>query len=284
MVRLEDEDRNKVTVTEHFTVVVVYAGAFDGWYRGQVRAHVAGSLKLKEPGEVHRDLRVHAPFTIQGAGFAPELVAAAADAMGLRGPVHFKAQAFAPGERAAHLAFAMHDALVRDDATEIERATLVAETLSEVVGSSPPPSGRAPQAVRRARAFLHDALAHKITLDDLADHAMLDKFHLVRAFRAEVGVPPYEYLTHLRVARARELLRHGVLVAVAAQAVGFYDESQLHRHFRRIVGVAPGAYAKSFASPGRVPAAPLRGDNANIAQASRRSVTHPLAYERTRSQ
>jgi AraC-like DNA-binding protein len=26
----------------------------------------------------------------------------------------------------------------------------------------------------------------------------------------------------------------------------FYDESQLHRHFRRIVGVAPGAYARSF--------------------------------------
>jgi AraC-like DNA-binding protein len=251
MLRVELEDRNKVTYAEHFTVVVVYAGAFDGWYRGGVRAHVAGSLKLKEPGEVHRDVRVHTPFTIQGAGFAPELVAAAADAMGLRGPVHFKAPGFAPGERATRLAFAMHDALVRDDATEIERATLVAETLSEVVGPSPPPSGRAPQAVRRARAFLHDALAHKITLDDLADHAMLDKFHLVRAFRAEVGLPPYEYLTHLRVARARELLRDGVLVAAAAQAVGFYDESQLHRHFRRIVGVAPGAYAKSFASSGR---------------------------------
>jgi AraC-like DNA-binding protein len=38
-----------------------------------------------------------------------------------------------------------------------------------------------------------------------------------------------------------------VLVAEAAQTVGFCDESQLHRHFRRIVGVAPGAYARSFA-------------------------------------
>jgi transcriptional regulator GlxA family with amidase domain len=100
--------------------------------------------------------------------------------------------------------------------------------------------------VRRARAFLHDAVADKITLDELAEHAALDKFHLVRAFRSEVGLPPYEYLTHLRVSRARELLRRGVLVAEAAQAVGFCDESQLHRHFRRIVGVAPGAYARSF--------------------------------------
>jgi AraC-like DNA-binding protein len=251
MLRVEHEDRTRVTYAEHFTVVVVYDGAFDGWYRGRVRTHVAGSLKLKEPGEVHRDVRVHAPFTLQGAGFAPALVAAAADAMGLRGALHFKAPGFGPGERATRLAFAMHDALVRDDATEIERATLVAEMLGEIVCTNPAVSGRAPRAVRRARAFLHDALASKITLDELAAHAALDKFHLVRAFRAEVGLPPYEYLTHLRVSRARELLQRGAIVAEAAQAVGFCDESQLHRHFRRIVGVAPGAYARSFAGAAR---------------------------------
>jgi AraC-like DNA-binding protein len=251
MLRVEHEDRTKTTYAEHFTVVVVYEGAFDGWYRRGVRTHVAGSLKLKEPGEVHRDLRVHAPFTLQGAAFAPELVAAAADAMGVRGSPHFKAPGFAPGERATELAFAMHDALVREGATEIQRATLVAETLSEIVGASPPSGERAPRAVRRARAFLHDALTDKITLDDLAEHAALDKFHLVRAFRSEVGLPPYEYLTYLRVSRARELLQRGVLVAEAAQAVGFYDESQLHRHFRRIVGVPPGVYARSFVSSER---------------------------------
>lgn len=251
MLRLEHEDRSKITYIEHFSVVVVYEGAFDGWNRGAERTHVAGSLKLQEPGEVHRSLRVHAPFTLQGAGFTAEFIAAAADALGLRGATHFRAHGFAPGEHATRLAFAMHDALVRADATEMERATLVTETLRELLCTSPFSSQKAPRAVRRARAFLHDALADKITLDDLAEHAAIDKFHLVRAFRSEVGLPPYEYLTHLRVSRARELLRRGVLVAEAAQAVGFYDESQLHRHFRRIVGVAPGVYARSFVRPGR---------------------------------
>src|SRR5882724_4395654 len=51
MLRVEHEDRARITYAEHFTVVVVYEGAFDGWYRGGVRTHVAGSLKLKEPGE-----------------------------------------------------------------------------------------------------------------------------------------------------------------------------------------------------------------------------------------
>ncbi len=249
MLRVEREDRVKTTYSEHFSVVVIYEGAFDGWYHGAVRTHVAGAIKLKEPGEVHRALRVHAPFTLQGAAFSTEVVAEAAAAMGLRGPVHFKAPGFDAGERATELAFAMHEALVRADAPEIERATLVAETLSELLSneSSVRRGGeRAPRAVRLARAFLHDALADKITLDDLADHAGLDKFHLVRAFRAEVGLPPYEYLTHMRVSRAKELLQRGALVAEAAQAVGFYDESQLHRHFRRIVGITPGRFSKSF--------------------------------------
>jgi AraC-like DNA-binding protein len=254
MVRLEHVDRAKTTYADNFMVVVVYAGAFDGWTHGGVRTHVAGSLKLNEPGEVHRAIQVHAPFTLQGAGFAAELVAAAADAMGVRGTSpHFRSSGFAPGERASRLAFAMHDALVREDATEIERATLVAETLSEIVCASPPSTTRtrAPRAVSRARAFLHDAIAEKITLDDLAAHAALDKFHLVRAFRSEVGLPPYEYLTYLRVSRARALLQRGIRVAEAAQTVGFCDESQLHRHFRRIVGITPGVYARSFGSSER---------------------------------
>src|SRR5438093_443944 len=82
--------------------------------------------------------------------------------------------------------------------------SVFAETLSEFVCPNPPSSRRAPLSVRRARACLHDGLADKITLDDVAEHAALDKFHLVRAFRSEVGLPPYEYLTHLRVSSARE--------------------------------------------------------------------------------
>lgn len=246
MLRVEREDRARVTYSEHFSLVVIYEGAFDGWYRGREHSLVAGSLKLKEPGEVHRDVRVYAPFTLQAAGFSPALMAEAADALGARGAVHFKAPSFRPGEPATRLAFALHAALVRADASELERTTRVSEALSAVVGRSPGPVKRAPLAVRRARELLHDAVPGKLTLDELADHARLDKFHLVRAFRAEVGLPPYEYLTYLRVSRARELLQGGATVAEAAQVVGFYDESQLFRHFRRIVGVTPGAYAKSF--------------------------------------
>lgn len=246
MLRLEHEDRIKTSCAEHFSVVVIYEGAFDGWYGGGVQTHVPGALKLKEPGEVHRGVRVHAPFTLQGAGIAAEQIAAAADALGVRGAPHFRAHAFGPDTHAAGLARAMHDALTSARATELARSTLVAETLAEIVGRRR--VRRSVRAVQRARAYLRETLSERVTLDALAEYAALDKFHLARAFRSEVGLPPYEYLTHLRVDRARVLLRTGVRVAEVAHAVGFYDESQLHRHFRRIIGVAPGEYARSFGS------------------------------------
>jgi AraC-like DNA-binding protein len=132
----------------------------------------------------------------------------------------------------------------------------VAETLGALLVEDTGEGGRrgverAPRAVRLARAFLHDAVAEKITLDELAIHAGLDKFHLVRAFRAEVGLPPYEYLTHVRVSRAKELLARGARVVDVAQAVGFCDQSQLHRHFRRIVGITPGSFSGSFGGRSR---------------------------------
>ncbi len=251
MVRVDDEDRERVSYASFFHAVVLLAGAFDGWYRGAVRAYVPGALKLKEPGEVHRQVRVHAPFTLEAVSFTEPAVRGVADALGLRGSLRFRAAVFGPTSREARLAAAMRRALVEHGGSVLERETRVTETLGSLLegdarAGAPRAERRAPLPVRRARSYLHDGLTERVTLDALALHAGLDKFHLVRAFKAEVGLPPYEYLTHARVARACELLRSGVRGAEVAQAVGFYDESQLHRHFRRIVGIAPGAFARSF--------------------------------------
>jgi AraC-like DNA-binding protein len=64
---------------------------------------------------------------------------------------------------------------------------------------------------------------------------------LIRGFRAAFGFTPHQYLTHLRLERARHLLRRGHDCGETAHAVGFYDQSQLNRHFVKHLGVTPGA-------------------------------------------
>ncbi|EYF07284.1 helix-turn-helix domain-containing protein [Chondromyces apiculatus] len=251
MFRLEDASRPLTTYSERYGVVVILQGAFDGWYQGGVRTFTAGALKLKEPGEVHRDVRLHAPVTLQGAGFTSEMVEEAAGLLGIRRPVHFVPVEPGRAPRATALAMAMHGALAARGPATLELEALVTETLTEVLATCTERGEvrvreRAPRAVRLARDYLRAHVSEPVTLDALAAHAGADKFHLMRAFRAELGVPPYEYLTHLRVARAAELLSTGMTGASAAQAVGLYDESQLYRHFRRILGTTPGKFARAM--------------------------------------
>ena len=75
----------------------------------------------------------------------------------------------------------------------------------------------------------------------------LSQFALLRAFRAETGLPPHAYLNQIRVRRARTLLDGGITPADVAMTTGFADQAHLTRHFKRVVGVPPGAYQRERA-------------------------------------
>src|SRR5262249_22790901 len=56
----------------------------------------------------------------------------------------------------------------------------------------------------RARDFIWEYCSENITLDELATVTRLSRFHLVRAFAREFGLPPHTYLNHVRLAKAKK--------------------------------------------------------------------------------
>ncbi|WP_238015462.1 AraC family transcriptional regulator [Dactylosporangium sp. AC04546] len=113
---------------------------------------------------------------------------------------------------------------------------------------------------RRLAEGLRDLLdartAEGITLREAG--SLLDSHpgHLVRAFTATFGLPPHQYLVSRRIEHARHLLLSGVRPAEAAALAGFHDQAHLHRHFKRHLGVTPGAYAAQGGVPITAPSAP----------------------------
>jgi AraC-like DNA-binding protein len=108
-------------------------------------------------------------------------------------------------------------------------------------------SGRAvtsPAAVRAICDLLHERLTDPPALAELAALTGLSQFTLLRAFRAETGLPPHADLNQVRVRQARRLLDQGMAPADVAFATGFADQAHLTRHFKRVVGVPPGAYQR----------------------------------------
>jgi AraC-like DNA-binding protein len=100
-------------------------------------------------------------------------------------------------------------------------------------------------AVRRARAHLQERWDQRVTLAELATHAGLSRFELVRRFREQSGVTPHAYQTNLRVDEARWRLAAGHPPAAVAADCGFADQPHLTRVFKRAVGVSPGRYARA---------------------------------------
>jgi AraC-like DNA-binding protein len=106
------------------------------------------------------------------------------------------------------------------------------------------PLGNEIAAVKRAKEYLTENFNKNISLESLAQIAYLSPFHLLRAFRKAVGLPPHEYLINVRVEHARQLLAQGRAITDVAFETGFCDQCHLNRHFKRIVGVTPGHYLK----------------------------------------
>jgi len=102
--------------------------------------------------------------------------------------------------------------------------------------------------LRRACEMLRDDPAGEFTLAELAQAAGSSRHRLSRLFRAAYGSAPHQFLLAQRLRIARNMLEGGVSIAEAAQLSGFTDQSHLHRHFRRALGLTPGQYQRHMRS------------------------------------
>ena len=95
----------------------------------------------------------------------------------------------------------------------------------------------------QATTFVARHLGEPLSLADIAAAACKSPFHFARLFRARAGCSPMQYVRHLRLERAREmLLDEDSCIAHTAAALGFYDQSHFTRVFRRVHGESPGVF------------------------------------------
>lgn len=85
-----------------------------------------------------------------------------------------------------------------------------------------------------------------ITSADLCEHFSCSRSHISHQFKTATGKSIREYLTELRLADAKSLLRHSELsVTEIAFSVGFSSSNYFANVFKNEFGMTPGAYRKA---------------------------------------
>ncbi|WP_420582674.1 helix-turn-helix domain-containing protein [Reichenbachiella sp.] len=94
--------------------------------------------------------------------------------------------------------------------------------------------------------FIHSNFNKPITLDQLAEVAMLSKFHFLRTFKSIFKVSPHQYIKQIRLQKAIALIKEDQLpLYLVAQQVGIENGSSLSRMMYQLTGQRPSSFTSN---------------------------------------
>lgn len=105
--------------------------------------------------------------------------------------------------------------------------------------------------LRENRDWLEFNHSQRVTLQQAAAQAGFSPFHYQRLFQRAFGETPHEFLTRMRLERAKWLLRtSGDTVSEICFELGYESLGSFSTMFTREVGVPPTEFRRIFSAPG----------------------------------
>lgn len=110
-----------------------------------------------------------------------------------------------------------------------------------------PPKPNLNRQCASVRRYIDAHYKEKLTLEQLAGEANVNKYYLAHAFKMEFGVSPISYMNACRVKESKRLLveTDWSLIQIAAM-LGYSSPSYFSQSFHRAEGISPQAYRKAY--------------------------------------
>jgi AraC-like DNA-binding protein len=136
--------------------------------------------------------------------------------------------------------------LEEDLLRQLEANQILAElmlTILQEMESFQVPKYQKPQSLNWITSYFSFNLAEPLSLKEMALRAQLSPSRFSAVFKARFGVPPHQYLLHLRIAHAQELLANSPFTMEEIAAFcGFADVHHFSKAFKKITDTSPGAH------------------------------------------
>lgn len=137
----------------------------------------------------------------------------------------------------------------------LRQRSILAQLVCEILqyGAAPPSrtAGLQPHQQRQCLEFIHENLARRYAVAELAKHCQLNPAYLTLQFRKSFGLTPQAYIKQARArAAAGMLLETGRTISQIADSLGYEDVYFFSRQFRQVIGQSPRPWRERHA-PGR---------------------------------
>jgi len=102
--------------------------------------------------------------------------------------------------------------------------------------------------LEKVMIYIEENIHNKISLDDLAEVAMMSKNSLLRNFKETFKISPVAYMKRVRIHLACKMLRHSDkdMLSIANEC-GFYDQSHFNKEFKAMLDITPRKYKMDLA-------------------------------------
>lgn len=140
-------------------------------------------------------------------------------------------------------------ALAEEDISQREKMFRVAENVHKIImavsNSSPDKNANLFSAIENA---LSESVYTKSTLDEIAARLFISKSNLIRVFKKNTGITPYQFLLDEKIRIAKALLSTTTMkVKTISEKLSFSDEHYFSHLFKEKVGMSPLKYKASKA-------------------------------------
>ena len=98
--------------------------------------------------------------------------------------------------------------------------------------------------IEKAKSYINDHFQKDISLDEVSKEVNVSPYYFSKLFKEETGQNYIEYMTEIRINKAKELLSQGNETSMKEICIscGYQDPNYFSRIFKKTVGLTPTEY------------------------------------------
>ncbi len=117
--------------------------------------------------------------------------------------------------------------------------------LSRQITEEASENNKSNELIEQAIEYFHKEYQKELSIQEYARKLNISCCWFIRSFKKHTGTTPGQYLSDIRINKAKELLRNGTFnISETAEFVGYENPLYFSRIFKKNVGMSPSEYLK----------------------------------------